>query len=260
MLFNLCSTNFKYSSIENDDPSFTQRFSHSLSHALRFWREAIIICLVVICTILTTEDVYMHSHLPQFNGVKNYHLTSEKNRWRQFQWNTNLYSSADPQNEDYINAAWDQIVPAFGIVAVDHEWAAEHNLPASMSLPSNASRGVYIVDAYHQIHCLTIIRKTLVELASGRPLSKPVQHSKHCFDSLLQYIICGNSGDTLLYTLGNNETGNGQLRNCIDWNSRKHWVKSNSACYADGDHPIPLYDHFDHCENKDDGIHLYSNL
>lgn len=73
-------------------------------------------------------------------------LTSGETRWRQFQWNTNIYSSANPQDEAYINAAWDQIVPAFGIVAVDHEWAAEHKLPASMSLPSNASKGVYIVD------------------------------------------------------------------------------------------------------------------
>jgi Mycotoxin biosynthesis protein UstYa len=82
----------------------------------------------------------------------------------------------------------------------------------------------------------------------------PVQHSRHCFDSLLQYIMCGNSGDTLLYTWGRNQTGDGQLRRCIDWNSRKNWAKANTACYKDGDHPIPLYDHFNHCENDDDGI------
>lgn len=46
-----------------------------------------------------------------------------------------------------MNAAWDRIVPAFGFVAVNHTWAAEHNLPASMGLPSDSSKGVYIIDA-----------------------------------------------------------------------------------------------------------------
>lgn len=109
---------------------------------------------------------------------------------------------------------------------------------------------------YHQIHCVTIIRKTLIEISSGQTPSVPLGHSLHCFDSLLQYIMCGNSGDTLLYTWGRNETGDGQLRKCVDWNSRKHWAKANTACYRDSDHPIPLYDHFNHCENDDDGIQL----
>ena len=74
-------------------------------------------------------------------------LTSEDTRWKQFQWHTNTYSSADPEDDEAVNAAWDQIVPAFGIVAVEHQWAAEHNLPQSMSLPSNSSKGVYIIDA-----------------------------------------------------------------------------------------------------------------
>jgi hypothetical protein len=74
-------------------------------------------------------------------------LTSEDTRWKQFQWNTNVYSSADSKDDEDVNAAWDRIVPAFGIVAVDREWAAERELPGSMSLPSDASKGVYIIDA-----------------------------------------------------------------------------------------------------------------
>ena len=75
-------------------------------------------------------------------------LTSEDTRWKQFQWYTSIYSSDDPADEEAVNAAWDQIVPAHGIVAVDHVWAAEHNLPDSMSLPSDSSKGVYIIDAF----------------------------------------------------------------------------------------------------------------
>ena len=93
-----------------------------------------------------------------------------------------------------------------------------------------------------------------MELAAGRDPRVPVGHSQHCFDSLLQYITCWTTGYTLLYTWGRNETGDGQLRRCIDWNSRRDWAQSNSACYEDGDRPIRLIDHFNHCENVGDGI------
>ncbi|RAH72011.1 uncharacterized protein BO66DRAFT_45067 [Aspergillus aculeatinus CBS 121060] len=147
-------------------------------------------------------------------------------------------------------------------VAVDHIWAAQHRLPASMSLPSNSSKGVYILDAYHQIHCLTIIRRTLREiLETGHPPpSIPLQHAWHCFDSLLQYLVCGNSGDTLLYTWGRNQTGDGQARKCVDWRERKEWIRRRTACYRDTEAPVRLVDHFTGCEDGDeagdDGIRL----
>lgn len=74
-------------------------------------------------------------------------LTSSDTRWRQFQWDSGIYSSPDPEDEQAVNEAWDRIVPAHGIVAVDHKWAASHHLPDTMNLPSDSSKGVYIIDA-----------------------------------------------------------------------------------------------------------------
>ena len=73
--------------------------------------------------------------------------------WTRYSW-WSKYSSANPEDGPAVDHAWDSIVPAHGIVAVDHRWAAEKQLPPSMSLPSDAKKGVYIIDAYHQIHCL----------------------------------------------------------------------------------------------------------
>ena len=50
--------------------------------------------------------------------------------------------------------AWDAIIPAHGLVAVDYKWAIDKRLPDTISLPSDKSKGVYIIDAYHQLHCL----------------------------------------------------------------------------------------------------------
>lgn len=73
--------------------------------------------------------------------------------WIPYTW-WSRYSSADAEKAPIIDQAWDAIIPAHGIVAVDRQWAAEKQLPASMNLPSDSSKGVYIIDAYHQIHCL----------------------------------------------------------------------------------------------------------
>lgn len=61
-----------------------------------------------------------------------------------------------PKNEsDYeaVDAAWNAIIPDHGIVALDREWAEERGLPRSMYLPSNMTKVLYYLEAYHQLHC-----------------------------------------------------------------------------------------------------------
>ncbi|MCJ1308348.1 hypothetical protein MMC25_002001 [Agyrium rufum] len=249
-------SSYRFTSLSGEKTHYPSHAHAWFISTLQHWKEAVIICLCITCSILISQLAFNPYIEQDVRKVPHYHLTSEDTHWTQFQWNTDVYSSATPTEDEAISTAWDEIIPAYGIVAVDYAWADKHHLPNSMRLPSDPSKGVYIIDAYHQLHCLTIIRKTLMEMASDRPLSKPIEHAKHCFDSLLQYIVCGNSGDTLLYTWGRNETGDGQLRKCIDWSSRREWARERSACYKDSDHPIALYDHFNQCEHVDDGIRL----
>ena len=55
---------------------------------------------------------------------------------------------------DAVETAWSRIVSAHGIVALEHEWARKHGLRKARNLPGDDTKGVYILDAYHQIHCL----------------------------------------------------------------------------------------------------------
>lgn len=75
------------------------------------------------------------------------------NQWTQYTW-WSKYSSMRLDEQPTIEDLWDKITPAHGIVAVEHRWAAEKQLPATINLPSDATKGVYIIDAYHQMHCL----------------------------------------------------------------------------------------------------------
>ena len=86
---------------------------------------------------------------------------------------------------------------------MDREWAAQHQWPVTMYLPSDRSKGVYLLEAYHQLHCLVrlkaslpqtltnmikrIIRKTFWEAVEQRPYTwSPSAHTDHCFDALRQ--------------------------------------------------------------------------
>ena len=87
-------------------------------------------------------------------------------------------------------------------MTVNREWAAEQNWPISGYLPDDKSRGVYLLEAYHQLHCLVsenrvfevladirqrIIRKTFWEAVDGLPFThNPNAHMEHCFDALRQ--------------------------------------------------------------------------
>ena len=70
--------------------------------------------------------------------------------WNRFWWNT-PYS---PKNHNESDALWDAIVPSHGFVAMDEVWAFSRHWPDSMRLPSDGNKRVYLLEAYHQLHCL----------------------------------------------------------------------------------------------------------
>ena len=81
---------------------------------------------------------------------------SSQSVWLRYGW-WSKYSTDDHLNltaVKEVDQAWDGILPGHGVVAIDHKLAADQGLPLSMSLPDDHSKGVYILDAYHQIHCL----------------------------------------------------------------------------------------------------------
>ena len=55
---------------------------------------------------------------------------------------------------------WDHILPSHGIVAVDRKWASRQRWPESMRLPGDDNKGVYLLEAYHQLHCLVRFHQT----------------------------------------------------------------------------------------------------
>lgn len=97
-------------------------------------------------------------------------------------------------------------MPSHGFIAVKSSLARENRWPDSMYLPSDDSKEVYLLEAYHQLHCLVsinfrskqyaelichqkILRKTFWETVEGKDHTYALSHSEHCFDALRQVSI-----------------------------------------------------------------------
>ena len=61
---------------------------------------------------------------------------------------------SDPRNLELAEQKWSSVVPAVGVVTVPRGWALSKELPDSLQDPEDPDKMVYIIDAYHQLHCL----------------------------------------------------------------------------------------------------------
>ena len=58
------------------------------------------------------------------------------------------------EDETEASAAWSAIEAGHGLVNVEPSWAAEKALPETIRSPTDPSQAVYVISAYHEIHCL----------------------------------------------------------------------------------------------------------
>lgn len=137
------------------------------------------------------------------------------------------------------------------------------NLPESQPWPWDSdSKSIYIVNAHHILHCVVgWLRFTFVYLGLRRlhvadalpPLPQrnlyisiqqyrknesqtiSYPHILHCLDSLRTETMC-TADDTLRYVPLNSDghgsrPGDGQYRQCRNWDKAKSFAESHDACY-----------------------------
>lgn len=156
-------------------------------------------------------------------------------------------------NESESSAAWDSILPGHGVIAIDAAYASSKQLPETTVLPGSDGKLVYVVEAYHVMHCVVRLhgfvrccRQSLTSISQVnlRQHYLALQHNEtwnwshghdlHCFDALRQYIMC-NIDDTLLHTWGRRDAGLNQEKQCHDWDRLRQWTEDRSASYFDAE-------------------------
>jgi hypothetical protein len=64
------------------------------------------------------------------------------------------YTSA---NDTEADKAWSSILAGHGVVSISPGYVSRHQLPASVSLPDGTGNKMYVIEAYHAIHCTVCI-------------------------------------------------------------------------------------------------------
>ncbi|KAI1758775.1 hypothetical protein GGR53DRAFT_205466 [Hypoxylon sp. FL1150] len=224
-----------------DNLSATSSFSTPKSSRSYRWKD-IVLALLVACNLLSgvalwrkfefmglhtssglesTGDEHISPIVPPETGK----VISIPVHW------ANEYSSATTAGMEEVDQNWDNIDASLGLVSISHELAAKHGLLGAMNDPRDRSKGIYTLEGYHSLHCLTVIRRTMFQLARGEKLDVPFGHSTHCFGALLQGILC-NADTTLLYQKPGSGPGDGQMRECRNWPAMRDWAKEHSACMS----------------------------
>ncbi|ORX99417.1 hypothetical protein BCR34DRAFT_576623 [Clohesyomyces aquaticus] len=135
------------------------------------------------------------------------------------------------------DAYWSSLFPeGDGVVALPQSWVAAKNLPPSIRSPDDQTQSVYIMAAFHQLHCLTHIRQMLTSYYFDESFAITKEsvwgHTRHCMDALRQWILC-HPDETLLYKRDGELPGEGQMRTCKNFDAYKEWAEEHSYVYPD---------------------------
>ncbi|KAL8882370.1 MAG: hypothetical protein Q9192_007594 [Flavoplaca navasiana] len=134
---------------------------------------------------------------------------------------------------------WDNINFDAGMIYITPEHATSMDLPPAQDFPWDPELKVYLLNGYHNLHCLHSIQRSFTELADGIPPTYPMPHVMHCLDVLRDDVLC-HADDTPRYTTTTQkpESGMGQMRQCRDWSKLEEWAKKYSGCwrYLDAKH------------------------
>ncbi|KAF6224524.1 hypothetical protein HO133_011101 [Letharia lupina] len=136
------------------------------------------------------------------------------------------------------DALWGALDISPGTIALSDEFAAQNGLPRSQRFPWDQSKGIYIIGAFHQMHCLIKIQKFTSAAHRGAPLEDDnlYHHVEHCLDGLLQDVYC-HADDTPWFELPPKPFRQGydpfQTRQCRNWDRLVDWAAGYDACYRD---------------------------
>ncbi|KAI4121383.1 MAG: hypothetical protein LQ338_006386, partial [Usnochroma carphineum] len=154
---------------------------------------------------------------------------------------TPYYDSTDysSSNQTLSHSLWHSLNIDHGVIALPDTYARAHNLPLAQRFPWDATKGIYILHGYHNLHCLKIISLSLHEYRLSLPQTRRAEHISHCLDALRRQILC-DADDTprATYASHNGVSGLEQNRQCRNWGALESWAKEHTACYRRPERPV----------------------
>ncbi|KAI1384572.1 uncharacterized protein F4822DRAFT_415607 [Hypoxylon trugodes] len=225
------------------------RYSQPSTRTRLIQRPRLFLVILSISTLLNVVLFVVSLHLVFKSEPPSKYANLQRNNEEPYVRVTR-YSS---ENETLQDELWHNINVDYGVVALSDQWAAEHGLRTAQRFPWDQSKGIYILHAFHNLHCLKIVHISLAEYRRGAPQSRDQHHINHCLDALRRQIIC-DADDTPRATEHRKEVVSGLLqhRKCRSWEELEAFAKRHTACYKRPEDPKrakgrPILERFKHC-------------
>ncbi|KAK3299475.1 uncharacterized protein B0H64DRAFT_317844 [Chaetomium fimeti] len=152
-------------------------------------------------------------------------------------------------NLSAVTDLWEKLSGDPGVVALPSDYVSEKRLPHAYRFPWDQDKGVYLLQGFHNLHCLRTLFRYIKYTEQGVPNHIALSHALHCLDQLRQDVLC-NADDTPRYAGFQTPagTGAGQVRMCRDWRALETWALEHTACFKHEDEvPGPMVDRFKSC-------------
>lgn len=158
----------------------------------------------------------------------------------------------DSASQEDLERVWNALDISPGLVAFPDEEATLLGLPPADRLPYDNTSGVYLLGAFHQIHCLVKFSDSIEEQSNlqnkqkstfqyttakhfGRSTGFDYEHIVHCLDSLLQATICAADDFPWVQLppprLRQDSSVYQQVQQCKSWDGLLSWARKHSSCY-----------------------------
>lgn len=121
-----------------------------------------------------------------------------------------------------------------GIIGLSDEEVADMGLPDSIRGRTDPTKHLFLVGAFHQLHCLGVLRKhtmTLFQKPEFTIGEATYHHTMHCVDILRQALMC-NSDSTLIKKVEGQWPGDGQVFQCRNFDALTQWTTEHAYISA----------------------------
>ena len=132
--------------------------------------------LITILTLFRTRTVSSETHpgryllhckyLPKLAHSSNLNsacLESQEGSWQPM----HTYTEFSSFDRTTANKAWDSYT-INGFVALPNSWLEDRHQPLGRPMPGDPEKGIYVVDGFHQLHCLVSPKPTAENLKLPR--------------------------------------------------------------------------------------------
>ncbi|KAL8836948.1 MAG: hypothetical protein Q9170_002709 [Blastenia crenularia] len=181
------------------------------------------------CVHIVTAVIFLH-----FKHA----VEPERTDFAKLSWDTPskfVYNGLyDSPNTTLTNDAWEALNFDPGSIALNDDFVESLGLLKAQRFPWDDTKGLYFLNGYHGVHCLKSLRQGMFELRDRKPMAIPFGHLMHCFESLLDDVMCF-ADDTPRYTALDHpgKSGLGQRRQCRDWKKLEAFAQKHTSCWRD---------------------------